>query len=79
MCVCVCVCVRVLSGSYDAASNMICGQFGGAHTDYVCVQSMDGQLSVFEQETLAFARYLPNFLIPGKDVYVYTTHAPKTL
>eukprot|EP00227_Mantoniella_beaufortii_P020094 CAMPEP_0197575954 /NCGR_PEP_ID=MMETSP1326-20131121/1147_1 /TAXON_ID=1155430 /ORGANISM="Genus nov. species nov., Strain RCC2288" /LENGTH=442 /DNA_ID=CAMNT_0043138795 /DNA_START=95 /DNA_END=1420 /DNA_ORIENTATION=- len=51
------------------ACNMIFGQFGGAHTDYICVQSMDGQLSVFEQETLAFARYLPNFLIPGPLVY----------
>jgi Bardet-Biedl syndrome 9 protein len=48
---------------------MVFGQFGGAHTDYVCVQSMDGQLGVFEQETLAFARYLPNFLIPGPLVY----------
>ena len=48
---------------------MIYGQFGGAPTDYICVQSMDGQLSVFEHETLAFARYLPNFLVPGPLAY----------
>jgi hypothetical protein len=33
--------------------------------DYICVQSYDGQLSVFECESFAFARYLPGFLIPG--------------
>jgi|AntAceMinimDraft_5_1070358.scaffolds.fasta_scaffold30221_2 Bardet-Biedl syndrome 9 protein len=51
------------------ASNMVFGQFGGAPADIICVQSMDGQLCVFEQETLAFARYLPNFLIPGPLAY----------
>lgn len=52
---------------------MIFGPFGGAHTDYICVQSMDGQLCVFEQETLAFARYLPNFLLPGPLAYCRQT------
>eukprot|EP00983_Pelagomonas_calceolata_P101544 1158705-Pelagomonas_calceolata.AAC.26 len=33
--------------------------------DYICVQSYDGQLSVFECEAFAFSRFLPGFLIPG--------------
>lgn len=52
---------------------MTFGQFGGAHMDYICVQSMDGELCVYEQETLAFARYLPNFLLPGPLVYCRQT------
>jgi len=51
------------------ACNMVYGRFGGTHVDYLCVQSMDGQLIVFEQETIAFARYLQNFLLPGPLFY----------
>ena len=40
-----------------------------AGLDYLCVQSFDGQLSVFECESFAFARFLPNFLIPGVNMY----------
>ena len=36
-----------------------------AGLDYLCVQSYDGLLSIFECESSAFARFLPNFLIPG--------------
>jgi Bardet-Biedl syndrome 9 protein len=33
------------------------------------VQSYDGQLTFFEQEALAFSRFLPNFLLPGPLAY----------
>ena len=38
--------------------------------DFICVQSLDGALSVFEQETFAFTRFLPNFLLPGPLAYI---------
>ena len=47
------------------------GPFGGAHgKDYVCVQSIDGTLNLFEAESFSFSRFLPGFLIPGT-VYIY--------
>ena len=36
----------------------------------MCVQSMDGMLSFFEQESYAFGRFLPGFLLPGPLRYV---------
>jgi Bardet-Biedl syndrome 9 protein len=33
------------------------------------VQSYDGQLTFFEQEALAFSRFLPYFLLPGRLAY----------
>ena len=33
--------------------------------DFICIQSMDGTLSVFEQESFAFSRFLPGALLPG--------------
>ncbi|XP_063216484.1 protein PTHB1 isoform X3 [Bacillus rossius redtenbacheri] len=45
---------------------MVLGPFGGAKgRDFICVQSLDGTLSVFEQEVPAFHRCLPGFLLPG--------------
>ena len=41
--------------------------------DFICVQSMDGTVSVYEQETFAFSRFLPGALLPGPLCYV-----PKT-
>lgn len=38
--------------------------------DFICVQSMDGMLSFFEQESFAFGRFLPGFLLPGPLKYV---------
>lgn len=35
----------------------------------MCVQSLDGCLTFFEQESFAFSRFLPNFLIPGAIAY----------
>ena len=40
-----------------------------AGLDYLCVQSYDGQLSIFECESFAFARFLPSFLVPGPLCY----------
>jgi len=38
--------------------------------DFICVQSLDGTLSFFEQEVFTFSRYLPGFLLPGALAYV---------
>ena len=45
----------------------------------ICVQSMDGQLSVYEQDVFAFARFLPNTVIPGPLGYVKKTNAIVTV
>nr|CAB3225188.1 protein PTHB1-like [Phallusia mammillata] len=48
------------------AANMTYGPFGGVQNqDFICVQSMDGALSIFEHETFTFTRFLPGFLLPG--------------
>ena len=56
------------------AANVVCGAFGrgggrsaGGHyaPESMCVQSVDGQLSVFEGSTFAFSRFLSPFLLPG--------------
>mmetsp|Transcript_66862 Transcript_66862/g.186862 ORF Transcript_66862/g.186862 Transcript_66862/m.186862 type:complete len:862 (-) Transcript_66862:169-2754(-) len=54
------------------AFNMCYGQFGGVRDrDYICVQSLDGVLSFFEQDSFAFSRALsPNFLTPGPLCYM---------
>jgi Bardet-Biedl syndrome 9 protein len=53
------------------AFNMCTGAFGGAfNRDYICVQSCDGCLAVFEHETAAVQRYLPNFIVPGPICYI---------
>ena len=41
--------------------------------DFMCVQSMDGMLSFFEQESYAFGRFLPGFLLPGPLSYIAKT------
>uniref|UniRef100_H3ACW2 Bardet-Biedl syndrome 9 n=1 Tax=Latimeria chalumnae TaxID=7897 RepID=H3ACW2_LATCH len=48
------------------ACNMIYGPFGGVKgRDLIAIQSMDGMLMFFEQETFAFGCFLPGFLLPG--------------
>lgn len=37
--------------------------------DLICIQSMDGMLMMFEQESYAFGRFLPGFLLPGPLAY----------
>ncbi|RUS77451.1 hypothetical protein EGW08_014789 [Elysia chlorotica] len=53
------------------AFNFCYGPFGGVKgKDFICVQSMDGTLSVFEQESFAFSRFLPGALLPGPLQYI---------
>ncbi|KAM7072287.1 protein PTHB1 isoform 5-T5 [Acridotheres tristis] len=52
------------------ACNMTYGPFGGVKgRDLICIQSMDGMLMLFEQESYAFGRFLPGFLLPGPLAY----------
>ncbi|NWQ78369.1 PTHB1 protein, partial [Columbina picui] len=52
------------------ACNMTHGPFGGVKgRDLICIQSMDGMLMLFEQESYAFGRFLPGFLLPGPLTY----------
>ncbi|XP_036594765.1 protein PTHB1 isoform X2 [Trichosurus vulpecula] len=52
------------------ACNMTYGSFGGVKgRDLICIQSMDGMLMLFEQESYAFGRFLPGFLLPGPLTY----------
>ncbi|XP_065740491.1 protein PTHB1 isoform X6 [Phocoena phocoena] len=52
------------------ACNMTYGSFGGVKgRDLICIQSMDGMLMVFEQESYAFGRFLPGSLLPGPLAY----------
>ena len=60
-------------GQHFTAANMCYGSFGGVYgKDFICVQSMDGMLSFFEQDRFAFTRQL-ECLLPGPMVYL-----PKT-
>ncbi|XP_067018157.1 protein PTHB1-like [Acropora muricata] len=57
-----------------SAFNMTYGPFGRVKSkDFMCVQSTDGMLSFFEQESYAFGRFLPGFLLPGPLTYVAKT------
>ncbi|XP_077522941.1 Bardet-Biedl syndrome 9 [Amblyomma americanum] len=52
----------------------VAGSFGGVKgQDFLCVQGVDGSLTFFEQENFAFARYLPEFLLPGPLAYISKT------
>ena len=56
------------------AFNFCFGKFGGVkNRDFLCVQSMDGTVSVFEQESFAFSRFLPGALLPGPIKYIRNT------
>ena len=53
---------------------MVSGRFGQIKgRDFFCIQSLDGTLSFYEQESFAFSRFLPNFLTPGPIAYVANT------
>ncbi|XP_005112298.1 protein PTHB1 [Aplysia californica] len=53
------------------AFNFCYGCFGGVKgKDFICVQSMDGTVSIFEQESFAFSRFLPGALLPGPIKYM---------
>ncbi|XP_053117592.1 protein PTHB1 isoform X5 [Hemicordylus capensis] len=52
------------------ACNMTYGPFGGIKgRDLICIQSVDGMLMLFEQESYSFGRFLPGFLLPGPLTY----------
>jgi len=58
------------------AFNFCFGPFGGIKEDrdYICVQSLDGVLCVFEQDAFAFNRLLSTqFLMPGPICYMAKT------
>lgn len=56
------------------ACNMTYGPFGGVTAHHsICIQSMDGMLMFFEQESYAFGRFLPAFLLPGPLCYCART------
>ncbi|TSN21177.1 Protein PTHB1 [Bagarius yarrelli] len=58
------------------ACNMTYGPFGGVTGHhFICIQSMDGMLMFFEQESYAFGRFLPGFLLPGPLCYCTRTDA----
>ena len=53
-----------------SAYNMCKGAFGGAvGKEYLCIQSLDGELLFLEQERMSFSKFLPNFLVPGPLCY----------
>ena len=49
-------------------SNSLSHEFA-AGAQHICIQSMDGRLSFYERETIAFSRFLPQFLLPGPLCY----------
>ncbi|XP_015784320.1 protein PTHB1 isoform X2 [Tetranychus urticae] len=58
----------------QSAYNFTIGPFGQIKgRDFLCVQSIDGTLSFYEQESFAFSRHLTNFMLPGPIVYLPTT------
>ncbi|XP_045624532.1 protein PTHB1 isoform X3 [Procambarus clarkii] len=62
------------------AHSMITGSFGGVKgKDYIAVQSLDGCITVFEQESFAFSSFLPGFLLPGPIAYVPKTDSLVTV
>ena len=49
--------------------NFTSGKFGGADSEMLCVQSVDGQLSFFNQQQAQLEVQLPDFYLPGPVVY----------
>ncbi|GAB6018791.1 Protein PTHB1, variant 2 [Chamberlinius hualienensis] len=53
-----------------SAFSMITGPFGRVNgRDFICVLSLDGTISIFEQESYIFSRFLPGVLLPGPITY----------
>lgn len=57
------------------AFSLTVGRFGGgaSNKDLLCVQSVDGAISVFEHESYAFSQFLPGFLLPKPLLYIDRT------
>ena len=63
-----------------SAFSLTIGHFGGViNKDFMCVQSIDGAIAIFEQESYSFSRFLPGFLLPNPIVYVQRTDSLVTL
>ena len=63
-----------------SAFSLTIGHFGGViNKDFMCVQSIDGAISIFEQESYSFSRFLPGFLLPNPIVYVERNDSLVTL
>ncbi|XP_044755143.1 protein PTHB1 [Coccinella septempunctata] len=57
-----------------SAANFTLGHFGGTlNRDFICVQSLDGLLTIFEQESYGFCCFISVFLLPGPLVYLKKT------
>ncbi|CAG9760692.1 unnamed protein product [Ceutorhynchus assimilis] len=57
-----------------SAANFVVGPFGGSQNrDFICVQSLDGIFSFFEQESQVTHVALPDFLLPGPLDYIVKT------
>ncbi|XP_068235573.1 protein PTHB1 [Palaemon carinicauda] len=53
------------------AHSLAIGSFGGVKgKDFIAVLSLDGIVTVYEQESYAFQSFLPGFLLPGPIAYV---------
>ncbi|RXG66040.1 Protein PTHB1 [Armadillidium vulgare] len=53
------------------AYSITTGNFGSVKgRDFIAVQSLDGCISFYEQESLGFVCFLPGFLLPGPMVYL---------
>jgi Bardet-Biedl syndrome 9 protein len=49
--------------------NFTQGSFGKAHNDMICVQSVDGMLTIVNKDTVQLEITLPDFYLPGPIVY----------
>ena len=56
------------------AYNMVAGPFGGGkHRDFICVQSCDGFLMIYEQDKFASLSQLNEYILPSPIYYVEVT------
>lgn len=57
-----------------SAHSFVLGFFGGVRgRQFICIQSLDGLLSFYEQESFSFQLYLPNFSFPYAFTYLEKT------
>lgn len=53
------------------ADSLTCGPFGNIKTrDFICIQSLDGSLSFFDQETFLFMCLFDDVIIPSPVCYI---------
>lgn len=73
--------IKMYEHNIDRVSaNMCSGPFGSiAGKDFICVQSMDGLLTFFEQEIFSAKISLPNFMLPSAMIYAEKTDSFVTI